>query len=203
VGVFFLRTFGPLYLENSSRYQNVPSKYIIENLKIYKFDSIHFFDIWNGFWDISKKLFLKKLFQMLRFPKTSWLGPNYVVFFRFSSSFIAGNQVSSGQHSRGNVSAKLGVGVFLDISNPCISKTVGHIKTNMEVLGRLRPHFLRYRYEKPNQWRALDETFSLTWLLIGLSLKITTLGSPSVSPSYPKQVYLKQGLVHLFCRWSL
>ena len=66
------------------------------------------------------------------------------MFFFFSFfSFFAGNLVSSGQHSRGNVSAKLGVGVrcFLDISNPCISKTVGFIKTNMEVLGRLRPHF--------------------------------------------------------------
>jgi len=36
----------------------------------------------------------------------------------------------------------VGEGCFLDISNPCISETVGHIKTNMEVLGRLRPHFL-------------------------------------------------------------
>jgi len=32
-------------------------------------------------------------------------------------------------------------GGVLDISNPCILKTVGHIETNMEVLGRLRPHF--------------------------------------------------------------
>jgi len=107
-----------------------------------------FFDIWNGFWDISEKLFLKKLCQMLRFPKTSWIGSNYVVFCLFFSffSFIAGNLVSSGQHSRDNVSAKLGVGkCFLDISNPCISKTVGHIKTNMEVLGRLRPHFYVYK----------------------------------------------------------
>ena len=45
----------PCYLKNGSTYQNVPSKKIIENLKIHKFDIIHFFDIWNGFWDISKK----------------------------------------------------------------------------------------------------------------------------------------------------
>jgi len=44
-GGCFLRFFGPLYLKNGSRYQNVPSKLIIENLKIDKFDSIHFFDI--------------------------------------------------------------------------------------------------------------------------------------------------------------
>jgi len=29
----------------------------------------------------------------------------------------------------------------------------------------------RYRHEQPYQWRALDETFSLMWSLIGLSLK--------------------------------
>ena len=104
-----------------------------------------FFSISETFlWDISKKLFFKKLCQMLRFPKRAWLGSNYVVFLFFVFfSFFAGNLVSSGQHSRGNVSAKLGVGgrCFLDISNPCISKTVGHIETNMEVLGRVRPHF--------------------------------------------------------------
>ena len=37
-----------------------------------------------------------------------------------------------------------GGGCFLDISKPCILTTVGHIQTNMEVLGRLRPHFFTW-----------------------------------------------------------
>ena len=52
-----------------------------------------------------KKLFLEKLCQMLRFPKTSWHGSNNVVVV----VFFAGNLVFPGQHSRGNVFAKLGV----------------------------------------------------------------------------------------------
>jgi len=62
------------------------------------------------------------------------------------------NLVSSGKHSRGNVSAKLGVGgCFPDISNPCITKNVGHIKTDMELLGRLRPHFLIFDVRKKEE----------------------------------------------------
>jgi len=47
---------------------------------------------------------------MLRLHKASCLGSNYVIFF-LVIFFIAGNLVSPGQHSRGNVFAKLGVGV--------------------------------------------------------------------------------------------
>jgi len=49
--------------------------------------------------------------------------------------------------------------------------------------------------ERRDTPRALDETFSLIWLLIGLSLKIIEFRSPPVSLSYLKQVrnYLKQG----------
>ena len=66
--------------------------------------------------------------------------------FFFVFSFIAGNLVSSGQHSRGNVSAKLGVGgVFSRYFEPLYPKNVGHSKTNMKVLGRLRPHFYVYK----------------------------------------------------------
>jgi len=55
----------------------------------------------------------------------------------------------------------------------------------------------RGRTSIKNQRRALDETFSLIWLLIRLSLKITELCSFLVLPSYTEQVWnhLKQGLV--------
>ena len=56
----------------------------------------------------------------------------------FKIFVLSGNRVSSGQHSRGNIFPKLRTGVFLDISHP---QTVGDIKTNMEVLGLLRPFF--------------------------------------------------------------
>jgi len=42
-------------------------------------------------------------------------------------------------------------------------------------------------YEQLYQSKALDETFSLICLLIGLSSKITKLRSPPVSPPYLKQ----------------
>jgi len=38
-------------------------------------------------------------------------------------------------------------------------------------------YFLLYPYKLPCQWRALDEIFSLIWLLEGLSSKITKLRS--------------------------
>ena len=56
---------------------------------------------------------------------------------------LTGNRVALGQNGSGDIFPKLGDGgVFWDISNRCISKTVGDLKTHMEVLGRLRPHFL-------------------------------------------------------------
>jgi len=42
--------------------------------------------------------------------------------------------------------------------------------------------------------RALSETFSLIWLLMGLSLIITKLRSPTVSALYPKQAWDKIGV---------
>jgi len=57
---WFLQFFEPLYLENHKRYQKQSKTLSTYNLKIYKFDSIHLFDISNGFRDILKKLFLKK-----------------------------------------------------------------------------------------------------------------------------------------------
>jgi len=72
-----------------------------------------FFDIWNGFWDISKKLFKKKTFvSCYGFLKCLDLG-QITLFFVFGCffPFIAGNLVSSGQHSHLNVSVILGVGV--------------------------------------------------------------------------------------------
>jgi len=51
----------------------------------YKFQFIHFFDIYNGFWDISKKkLFLKNVPQGLGVSKTSWWGSKYVKNVRFN-----------------------------------------------------------------------------------------------------------------------
>jgi len=42
----------------------------------------------------------------------------------------------------GHYSSKIRGGVvFCDISNLRISKTIGDIKTNMDLLGRLQPHF--------------------------------------------------------------
>ena len=116
------------------------------------------------FW---KKLFLKKVCQMLRFPKTSWLGLNNVVYLFFL--LLLGNVVSSGQHRRGNVSAKSGVrGCFPHISNPCISKTVGHIKTNMELLGRRRPHFWIFDVRKK---RRKNNWFDRNYILMPLGLE--------------------------------
>ena len=121
---------------------------IIANSKIYKFGSIHFFDIWN-FWDISKKLFLKKLCQMLRFPKRAWLRSNYVVFLFFVFFFLCWESSLLWTAQSWQCFCKIrGGGCFLGISNPCISKTVEDIKTNMEVLGRLRPHFFSFFYLK-------------------------------------------------------
>jgi len=89
-----------------------------------------------------KKLFLKNFVRCYGFLKRLDLGQITLPFFVFFSYCWESNLVSPGQHSRGNVSAKLGEGFFfLDISNPCISNTVRDIKTNMEVLGCLRPHF--------------------------------------------------------------
>jgi len=53
---------------------------------------------------------------------------------------------------------------------------------------------------KSYRWRALDENFSLIWLLIGVSSIIMRLRCSPVSPPYPKEVwdYLKQGLKKVF-----
>jgi len=84
-------------------------------------------------------MFLKKIDRCYGFQKRLDLG-QYVFFCSF---FLLLLGIESPLDSTvGNVSAKLGVGCFLDISNPCISKTVGDFKTNMEVLGRLRTHIL-------------------------------------------------------------
>jgi len=94
-----------------------------------------------------KKMFFEKTLSdawFLRFPKTFWIGSNNVF---FSFFYCWESSLPWTARSRDNVSAKLGVGwgCFLDISSLCISKTVGHIKTNMEVWGRLRPHFFPFR----------------------------------------------------------
>ena len=68
------------------------------------------------------------------------LGQITLFFFVF---FIAGNLVSPGQHSLGNVSAKLGVGgVFSRYFEPLYLKNCGTYQNEHEVLGRLRPYFL-------------------------------------------------------------
>ena len=70
---------------------------------------------WNGLWwvylEVSKKLFWKKnLVRCYGFLKRLDSG-QITLFFVVVFSFIAGNLVSSGQHSRLNVSVILGVGV--------------------------------------------------------------------------------------------
>jgi len=56
---FFSRFFEPLYLGNHKRYLKTKGTLSTYNFKIYKFDSVHFFDISNveTCW---KKLFLEK-----------------------------------------------------------------------------------------------------------------------------------------------
>ena len=59
------------------------------NFKTYKFDSTHFFDIYNEFRDISKKLFSKKVSQGLRSQKRLDLGRN-----TFKILVLTGNRES-------------------------------------------------------------------------------------------------------------
>jgi len=82
-------------------------------------------------------MFLKKVCQGLEVPKTTWFGENV-----FEVFVLTGTRVFRGQHGRGIISPKLGVG---GVSNRCISTKVIDMKTNMEVLGRLRPHFFAWR----------------------------------------------------------
>jgi len=84
-----------------------------------------FFNIWNGFWDILKKLFLEKVCQGLGVAKTSWLGSKQV--WKICPNWES--RVSPGRHSRGNIFPKIrGGGVFYVSFDPRISKTVQVIK---------------------------------------------------------------------------
>jgi len=76
---------------------------------MYKFDIIRF-SIFETVFDIfRKKCFWKFFVRCYGFLKRLFVGLIALFFFSFLS-FFAGNLVSSVQHSRGNVSAKLGGG---------------------------------------------------------------------------------------------
>jgi len=106
------------------------------------------------------------------------LSKKFFSFFFFSFSFIAGNRVSPGQHSRGNISSKLGIGEggFLDISNPCIPKTGGDLKTNMEVLGRLQRFFFGVLQMVADTTPAIYEVTSVSSCTRGIGGTICDLG---------------------------
>ena len=77
-GGWFLQFFEPLYIGNYKRYRKTEKTRSTWTLKIYNFDFVYLFDISNGFRDILKKLFLKKVCQGLGVAKTPWLGSKHV-----------------------------------------------------------------------------------------------------------------------------
>jgi len=110
---------------------------------------------WNGLWwvylEVSKKLFWKKnlvrCYGFLKRLDSGQITLFFVVVFFFycweSSLLWIAQSWQCFRKIRG------GGGCFLDNSNPCILTTVGHIKTNLEVLGRLQPHFfLLHRFTR-------------------------------------------------------
>ena len=69
-----------------------------------QFCHLRFLNFSNGFWDISKKVFFKKLWQGLRLFKTPWIWPNYIRNVCYNLESIT----SPSEHVRGNTFPKIG-----------------------------------------------------------------------------------------------
>jgi len=93
---------------------------------------------------LKKKLFKKKNFVCYGFQKRLELG-QIVFFFFFFFDCWESSLPWTAQSRQCYRKIRGCFFFFLDIPNSCICKNVGDIKTNVEVLRRLRSHFLNWK----------------------------------------------------------
>jgi len=93
LGVFFLTIFRTPVSQKRSEISKCAKEVMYFKFKDLQIWFCTFFDISNGFWDIVKKQFLKKVCQGLGVAKTSWLGQNTFKIFAWNrnrESFLDG-----------------------------------------------------------------------------------------------------------------